>query len=341
MKKLIKALPILFLLFTAVSVQAVENPKVIRLGSPGNGVGLPVKEIMNVIVQKGLWDEEFQKDGIKLDLSLIKTAGPGCNEGFAAGLFDFGKWGDFPFVVAKAAGVKSKLILSCDIGNNIYIQVPTNSKITSLNDLKGKRVGLGVGTITQYTFANLLLTHGLSEKDIHLINISGSDGQAALITNGLDALVSTQDRPLVTQGLAKVIYDTRLDPIEIKGSNGLIVSEAFANKYPELTKRVVKVFIRAAYWASQPKNRAELIKIQLKSGDKYQFIKDDYLAQDVKERLNPRLTPTTVNQYRHLVDFSLKYKYIRKAFDVDKWVDRSYSEAALKELGLEKFWPNK
>ena len=116
------------------------------------------------------------------------------------------------------------------------------------------------------------------------------------------------------------------------------MSEDFARKYPELTKRVVKAKIKAAHWASQEKNREALIQLALKTGSGYKVTKEDFAGQDLTVKYSPLADQATINQYKEIVDFAFSRGLIRKKFDVDKWIDKSFAEAALKELGLQNYW---
>jgi len=123
MKKWLKVFfPTAALLIMAISAQAAEHPRVIRFAYPAatnpDYAGSP---LVNVINNQNLFEKEFAKDGIKIEQSFIKTAGPGTNEGLAAGLFDFADYGDFAIVLGKAGGLKNRLILSPSKGGNVYI----------------------------------------------------------------------------------------------------------------------------------------------------------------------------------------------------------------------------
>ena len=52
----------------------------------------------------------------------------------------------------------------------------------------------------------------------------------------------------------------------------------------------------------------------------------------------PLLDDFYINHYKEGVIFSKERQLIRNTFDVDKWIDKSYLEEALKELGLENYW---
>ena len=339
MKHWIKLLPIVSLLFMSVSAQAADKPSVIRFGLVGNAYGKPYTSgPLGYVNEYGLLEKEFAKDGIKIELSYFTGAGPAVNEAIASGLDDFGSVGDLVVVVGKSGGLKVKYILASGGGSNTYIQVNPASGIKTLKDLKGKRIGVNKGTYIHLGLDRILDGVGLKEKDVKLVNLNAGDANNALATNGVDAIASSADRPVVDQGIAKLLYDTRKAPQYQSSPGGLLVSESFAKKYPEITKRVVKVFIKGQYWASQEQNREKQLILGLKTGSSYKNSKDDIADQDLKKKYNPQITASVEKKYLEIEDFALAHGIIRRKFNLDTLFDKSYSEAVLKELGLQNYW---
>ncbi len=340
MKKWIKYFPLALLFSIGVVAQAADKPAEIRFSIPSTSFQTtnafyPVAEL---VIDHKLLEKEFAADGIKIKYSILKGAGPAVNESLAAGLGDFGNYGDLPVILGKAGGLPTKLVLGHEQGGNTFILARAELHINSLKDLKGKKIAIQKGTAGETNFYRFIEANGLNSKDFRIVNLSGADGQAALAAGSIDALSSGYDRPLVDQGLATVVADTRKFPNSIKSRGALVVTDAFARKYPDITKRVVKVFIEAAHFVSQDKNLPELLRVTTKAGYKYKYQREELVNTSLKDKYNPLLDQDLVNHYKAIVDFSLQHKLIRSKFDVDQFVDKSYSEAALKELGLQHYW---
>ena len=72
---------------------------------------------------------------------------------------------------------------------------------------------------------------------------------------------------LQDQGVAKIVYSTKNDSPAYLRHAHLIVTEEFANKYPDITKRVVKVVVQAAHWIAQNEaNPAPIYQLCRNSG---------------------------------------------------------------------------
>lgn len=100
------------------------TPSVIRIGVPGVGVGnRPIIGGSSVatVALRGLLEEEFRKEGIKIQYSFLRGAGPAVSELFANGLADFG-WGlgDLPSIIGHAGGLKTRILSAAGIRQNTY-----------------------------------------------------------------------------------------------------------------------------------------------------------------------------------------------------------------------------
>src|SRR3954470_19595950 len=128
-----------------VQAQSAEQPKVIRIGVAAVGVGnrpFLGGNSVGLAHARGAFEQEFKKDGIRIEWSFLQGAGPAVNEAIANGLLDFAWQGDLPSIIGRAGGLKTKLLLASGIRSDSYIAVPADSPINSIEDLRGKRVAL-------------------------------------------------------------------------------------------------------------------------------------------------------------------------------------------------------
>jgi sulfonate transport system substrate-binding protein len=353
MKKSLSSLLVVSLLVVAVGVNLLfaseKKPKVIRVGSAyGGGYGKPFSGgNIGIVHARGLLEEEFKKDGIKIDWYFFKGAGPATNEAIANDTLDFAYIGDLPSIVGKAGGLKTKLLAAGSVRSNIYILVPVDSSITSLKELKGKKFGIFRGINANLAFSRILETIGLTEKDLKLYNLQSADIEAALASKDIDAgLGGLRLRDL---GLVKVLFSTNPNlpgidsslkvPEQWKPTGALFVTEKFANEYPDIVKRVVRVYVEAAKWGSEEKNRDELFQLWAKVGTPLSIIKETNAGRTTKDINSPIIDEYYLTHYKDAIADSKEKKFIRNTFELDKWIDRTYLDAALKELGLENFWP--
>ena len=115
-------------------------------------------------------------------------AGPQLLEGLNVGSIDFGIAGEAPPIFAQAAG--ADLVY---VGNEPpasageAILVPRNSPISSVNELKGKKIALNKGSNVHFLLVKLLEQAGIKYSDIDTIFLTPADARAAFERGSVDA----------------------------------------------------------------------------------------------------------------------------------------------------------
>lgn len=318
-----------------------DDPKVIRIGTPGVGVGntgfvggTPFAALHGL----GILEAELERDGIKIEWAFFKGAGPAVNEAAANGHLDVWALGDLPAIVARAGGFKTKVLLASTTRANTYVAVPPDSPITRVEDLRGKRLALTKGTATHLAASRFLAAHGLSERDVRVVSMDGHAGRAALTTRSVDALagglelISLRDR-----GIARLIYSTRDESPELQYQSTLNTTEEFARRYPHIVQRVVNAWVRAAHWVSR-RERAEVFALWAKSGTPLETWQQEFGGVDLRVKVSPLLDDYVVGRYRAGIEEAKRLGFIRATFDVEQWFDRRFLDAALKAEGLQGYW---
>jgi sulfonate transport system substrate-binding protein len=171
------------------------------------------------------------------------------NELWANGLTDFSSLGDLPSVVGRSSGLKTKMLLSRTRYNNLYVVVPSDSPIQTVADLRGKRVSVFKGTAAQLAANRILESFGLKESDVRSINMDNATTRAALVTKDVDASFGASDLlQLRDQGAVRIIYTTRGKDPALTSNGTFLAAEAFIERYPRHTQRVINTVLRAAKW---------------------------------------------------------------------------------------------
>lgn len=323
-----------------VRVSAQEAlPKVIRLAGPGNAEGKPFGTgTLGVLKVKGYLEDEFRKDGIRVDWQFPRGTGPAINEAFANGQLDFASYGGLPNIVGRGAGLRTKVLAAYGTSPT-YLVARNGSGIKTIVDLKGRKIALSLGTVLQLSLGAILDRVGLSEKDVQIFDLITADQISAIQSGDVDAVVGTSSvLSIVERGYGKIVFTSkgRVDPASNFGS--FIVADDFAAKYPEVTQRVLKAFLQAAYFASQEQNRQELYEIWAKAGQTRASVALDYDGDSLRDRADPLLDNFYVANAKRAVRFALDNKLIKTGFDVESWIDRPGLAATLKALGYDKYW---
>ena len=321
-----------------LAAQAQETPKVIRIAFSSAGVGgkpAAASGLLATAHQRGILEKEFAKEGIKVEWTFFVGAGPATNEALALKKIDFATQGDLPLVVARANGLRTRIILKDSQFSRNYLVVPTASSVQTLQDLRGKKVTVQKGTATQLTLNRLLTQAGLKESDLRVIDMISDSQKAALSTGDVDAsLQSSTD--LVSRGLIRRIF--KVDDPKLAAPSQIWVAEEFEAKYPQIVQRFVTALIRESVWSVDEKNRDELFRLWAKTGNPYSDYKEDFSGSALRDRLNPLLDDYYTNSLNKSIAEVKQFRFVRRDVSADGWIEPKYQQAALKELKLEGFW---
>ena len=319
-------------------------PAVIRVGVATPAHGTPpgfAGSSIAIAHATGAIEQEFKPDNIKVEWYFFKGAGPAVNEALSNRQLDFAFQGDLPSIIGKAAGLKTRLVLATGVRMNLYLAVPADSPIRSVKDSRGKRVAIFKGTNSQLPINRLLAAHGLSEKDLRVVNLDTATAQAALTTKDIDAVFGSYDLiKLRDKGVARLVYTSKGDSPVFTRQSHMLVTDEFAARFPDVTKRFVKAVVKAARWSSDDANREEVFRMWARPGTaKIEHWREDYEGQPLRTRLSPLFDPFLTDRYKDAVEHAYQFRLIRRKFEVDPWIDRSFLNAALKDLKLEGYWP--
>lgn len=337
-----------FLAFTATLFAVLNGPAlaadsaVVRIGVAQQGSGDPPTFGGSPAATAQLQHrvEDALSGQAKVQWLFFKGAGPAVNEALANQQIDFAYQGDLPSVLGRANGLKTHLLLASNVRTGVYLAVPPDSGIQSVKELKGKRVGLFRGTNLQLVADNVLKENGLSERDLRVINLDTAAAQAALASKGVDAVFLDYSLfKLQRQGLAKIVYASRDDGVQLTRQAHLLVLDDYEHKHPEIVQKVVTAVVQAAQWSSDEANRDALFTLWAKSGVPTESWQAEYAKQPLKDRMSPLIDPFLVARYQSVADDALRLNLIRQPVSVNGWFEPKYLDQALKTLKLEGYWP--
>jgi len=286
----------------------------------------------------GYLEEEFKADGIALEFTYPAGSGPAVNEAIANGQADFGRYGGFPNITGKARGLPTKLLASVGAGHS-YLVVNNNVAATTVPELKGLRVAIGRGTAPHLAFVRVLEEHGLTENDVELFDLEGSDELTAVASGAVDiGWGGAGYLKLVKDGNAKLVYTNRDKLGASRNFGGFLVTEDFAAKYPQTTQRVINAYVKAAHFAAQPENFEAVLEAYAKAGENRDALRADYQGLSFAEELSPIIDDYVRAQYQGGIDYTKANGLIRGDVDLDSWIDTSFIDKAIAELGFADTW---
>ena len=217
--------------------------------------------LVKVAEEKGFFEEEFGKDGITVHSEIFAKMGPAIIEAMAAGDVDLSIVGVFPVVNANNAGNKIMMLASGNFTEDGFrLVVGPDSSVGSVEDLKGKKVGVPFGAAEHQITLQILEKHGLDDTQVELVNLQQADALTALLGNEIDAA-------LFNSGTLSAAEEAGAKTIATNKEVGLIVNPVIGRKdfveaNPEITSRFLKVLDKTAKWIDE--NEGETVKIAAK-----------------------------------------------------------------------------
>jgi len=231
---------ILLAFMIAAGAWAQNKPASIRLDYASyNPVSLLMKS-------KGLAEEEFSKDGIKIEWVLSK----GSNQTLdflKSNSIDFGSTAGAPAVIAKSKGNEIYGVYLYSKPEWTAVVTLPGSGIEKISDLKGKRVAAIPGTDAYIFLLRALHTVGMKESDIQLVSLQHAKGAEALVKKEVDAWAGLDPfmARLQLENNAKLIYRN----VDFNTFGVLNVRKDFADQYPDYVGRVISLYEKAKIYA--------------------------------------------------------------------------------------------
>lgn len=323
-------------------LRAQAPAKLIRIGSPDLGTAgkpSPGASSLAVLHARQWLEEEFAKDGTKVEWNFFRGAGPAIAEALAAKQLDIVYLGDLAAVLHKARGLPTRFIAATGRGSDSYLATAPGVVVTSVADLKGKKVSVLKGTAYQRPFDNLLARAGLTEKDVKLIHMDWPSSKAAVVAGQIDATFGGPDLFILRDKGVQIALSTRGLGPEFTINAGMLATQDFVATQAPLLQRVVNQLVRASHWASQETHREALIKLYAShSGNPEIAFREELAGDNLNLRYSPLLDEGFIANYQRVLDDGLRLGLVRQRFDLAPWFEPGFVQQALKTLRLERHW---
>ena len=243
---------------------------------------------------------------------------------------DFGSTAGSAALLSRANGNPIKVVYIYEQPEWTALVVGKDSTAKDIRDLKGKKIAAQKGTDPYFFLLRTLNQAGLSQADIQYVNLPHADGRTAVERGQVDAWAGLDPHMAASelQAGSKLIYRNK----DFNTYGFLNSREAFLQKYPETTKKVIEAYERAKKWiVDNPDQAAQIL------ADEAQ-INLEVAKRELNERMNFK-TPGTpgdahVSVLRAVVPIINAEQLANPGANVDKavtdLVEGSFAKAVLK-----------
>jgi NitT/TauT family transport system substrate-binding protein len=182
------------------------------------------------------------------------------NDAIAHGRIDFNLHFASQFVSAIDGGAPITILAGVHVG---CFELIANDTVRTMNDLKGKSVGVERLGSSTHLFVSVMAAHvGLDPmKDIHWVTDTAAKPSQLFVDGKVDAFLGTPPEPqeLHARNIGHVVFNSSVDrPWSQYFCCTLGGNHEFVRKYPVATKRVIRAVLKAAdFCATDPVRAAQ------------------------------------------------------------------------------------
>ena len=248
-------------------------------------IGLTCEAPIFTAVEKGFFKEEG------LDVSLVKCEWANYKDVLALGGFDVTHHLVMYFLKPVEQGLDVKFTGGIHRGC-LRVQAPTDGKIRTVADLRGKRIGVpGMGT-PPFIFANRVLgAHGIDpSKEITWLVFPAGELGLAMQKGEVDAVADSEPigSLLLSDGKVRNVADQAADvPYKDEYCCAVIVNGKYLKKNPKGAAAATRALLKGAKWVEANPAAAARLSVEKK-----------YLAS------NPELNTIAISHLRYVPSVS-------------------------------------
>lgn len=279
-------------------------------------------------IQKG-W---FKEAGVDVDFEWFDYVA--SMDAYAAGKLDAVGMTNGDALVTGSTGAPSTMIIINDYsnGNDMIIGQPG---ITSMKQLKGKKIGVEVGFVDHLLVLKALESAGMKESDVTLVNVPTNETPQVLASGEVSAIGAWQPSSgLALKGVpgSKAFYTSANDPGLIY--DGLCVNpESLATRKKDWEK-VLKVWYKTVAYIKNPKTHEDAVKIMasrvnIEPKEYASFLEGTKILTLEEAKAAFKKGPGLDSIYgssKVLDDFNVANKVYDKHQDVDAYFDGSLTK---------------
>src|SRR3981081_1902041 len=209
-----------------------------------------------VLKEKGWLEEDLRSSGIRV--GWVQSLGSNKALEFLRGKsVDFGSTAGAAAFIGRANGNPIKAIYVYNAPEWTALVTSLTSRISRIEDLKGKRVAVTRGTDPHIFLLRALASAGLTEKDIEVVPLQHPAGKTALEREQVDAWSGLD--PYMAQLEVDKGFKLFFRQPDWNSFGFLNVREAFAIEHPDVTERVLRNYEKARLWSLDHSEEARSI----------------------------------------------------------------------------------
>ncbi len=278
----------------------------------------------------------FREQGLDVEYKQVPRGAVALGA-LASGTLQFAESAHAPFLAAVSKGVPLVAVAVTQRGFlGKLVADPKNANLKSLEDFKGKRIGIQVGTGVHTVILMLLEQKGLKASDFNFANIRVVDMPAALAatSHNFDAVIGWEPgiTRIIKAGNGKMVTEAKQfeDEANISYPFFLSTTQSFYKEHPDIVQKVVNAYAKAHKYIREHKDEAsELYAAQANArGAKLTKDEVDIMLFDTERFGGAAFSKRDLDDVAATRGYMIKTGKIKPAKDADKSIDSKFAEKA-------------
>lgn len=285
-----------------------------------------------VLKEKGWAEEALAERGIAVKW-VFSIGSAHANEHLRSRAVHFASMAGATALNSRAQGVPLKTVYIFSKPEWTALVTRPDSGIKSVSDLKGKKVAAYVGTDPWFFLLRALEEHGLSSRDVTIINIQHPEGRLALERGDVDAWAGLDPHMADVELQNEYLLFYRNADYNTYGT--LNVLEETLRDHPDIVLEVIRLYERARHWTiAHPEEAAQILaeygRINLDVARKELFERNDF-SDPVPGRSVYDTLAATIPLLKAIPNNLPRWANPQKALDellVTEWVEAVLAQGA-------------
>ena len=277
----------------------------------------PVTSLIHIALVKGY----FENEGLDFVLQQHQS-GKSAFNAVVEGEADLATAAETPIMDAVIMGEKIYILATISSTEKNKMIVARKDKGVSIpNDLKGKKIGVSVGTNAEFFMDSFLIMHRISRDEVEVINVESNAIVDTLTSGEVDAVSTWNPHISILQkGLGDNGVTFSGEGIYRETFN-IVTKQDFANENPETIKKVLRALIKADEFIEENPDEAREI-VAGKIGMDKATLNELWELYNFKVTLDQSLLVTLEAEAR----WAIKNK-LTDAIEVPNYLDYIYMDA--------------
>lgn len=218
-------------------------------------IGFQKYGILPIVKERGTLETALKAQGINIKWVEF-PAGPQLLEGLNVGSVSLGESGEAPPIFAQSANSNLVYVANqppAPLAEALIVQ--KDSKVQSIQDLKGKRVALNKGSNVHYLLLKVLEANKLTLNDIEVVYLPPADARAAFERGAVDAWVIWDPFFAAAEqqiGARVIVTGENL----VNNYQFYLADRKFAEENPAVLKTIVNELNENTKWVSEHQDEA-------------------------------------------------------------------------------------